>query len=235
MENESGTQTVESINSRISELRQSPPAEIHQQKEYNSKLSTLYEQRGGLTDATASAVKESNANTAGTGNKTLGEIDGRIDAIRRDPAYNNRFENGAEKKALKKELEQLYQQRGELDDGKFNIKKKETMNSNMGNLTEQAQLELDQLKGLGMDVSDEDLSNITQHEVDGYKRVRQIEQGDFKNLSAPMSKAAKDAGYSTPEVFALRGFLATRFSGNNNLKKKILRVISEDIYNSKGA
>ena len=231
---ESGA-TVEGINAQISDLRASRPAEQHQQKEYNSKLNSLYEQRGGLTDAAAaaaSAVKESNANTAGTGNKTLGEIDGRIDAIRRDPAYNNRFENGAEKKALKKELEQLYQQRGELDDGKFNIKKKETMNSNMGNLHDQAQRELNKLSELGVDISQKDISDMTPERLSGIVHLRLIEEGNFSELSSRLATAGRRAGYPGDEMNAIRGFVNTEFSGDNNLKKKILRIIAEDIYSA---
>ena len=234
--------SVESINTQIAELRETSPTEQFrsgtvEQKQHTEKLTALYKQKQEITsEATANANAVSESNSSLTGNLSLKEIDQRIGEIRNNPAYNDKLKGGAEKRELHNELNELYQQRQEVDDGKGNRADRTFLKpENVGNLTAQARAELKHLESLGMDISNEDIGNITQAEVDGYKRVRQIEQGDFKGLSGHMTKSAKDAGYSMPEVLALKGFLATKFSGTNDLKKKILRVISEDIYFSMGA
>ena len=227
-------QTVENINSQITDLRQSQSVDEYrsgtfEQKKYQEKKAALYAQRRELTNATiTNATSESNL--------SLSEIDDKISEVRSNPAYGDTLRNGTlEKKELKTKMDDLYRQRRDVTDGDFSRADDASMNpDNMGNLTSQARSELEQLAELGMDVSGEDISDITQHDVDGYRRVRLIEQSDFKELSNSMPKAARAAGYSIPEVSALKGFLAAKFDGTNGLKRKILRVISEDIYNSKG-
>lgn len=226
-------QTVESINSQITDLRQAqPPNEYKagtiEQSQFQEKKKALYAQRRELTN-------KAQSDEAQSGGRTIDQINERIESIRNNPIYNDSLRNGTvEKNQLHTEMTELYQQRQSLKGDQ--APPVSLSPDNPGSLIEQARQELEQLQALGLDISNEDIENdMTQDKVDAYRRVVQIESGDFENLSSPMSKAARMAGYSTPEVLAPKGFLATKFEGTNDLKKKILRLISEDIYNSKGA
>ena len=230
--------TVESIDSQIKELRSNPAyyneyrRGTAEQKELHGKVHELYAKKRELTNS-------GEADTIGNkGAMTVEDIDSQIDELRSNPAYNDRFRHGTkEQKALHAKAKELYAMKRELagTDTNGNVRHRSLDPNNIGDLKQQAEAELELLREMGIDTSGEDISEVGQAEVDGYRRIRLIEQGDFDGLSPVMVKSARRAGYGLLEIAALRGFLRTKFEGNNGLKKKILRLISEDIYSAKGA
>jgi hypothetical protein len=234
MENEEHP-TVESIDAEIAELRQSQPANKFrhgtiEQKQYQAKKRALYQQKRDITNAENATNSEPEP-----GGPTLETLDRKIKELKADRAYSHPYEypdSQARHRDLKSKVHSLYQQRQRLLDAGHNSADQSINSTQTGSLNEQARAELELLQELGIDTTGEDISEVSQAEVSGYRRVRLIEQGNFDELSRTMPGAARKAGYGVLEVTALRGFLRTKFAGNNDLKKKILRIISEDIYGS---
>ncbi len=171
------------------------------------------------------------------------EVDSQIAEIRKNPAYiGTEFVHGTiEQKALDVKIKGLYSRKNQLAgnvadvvkavDGNTSVKETPFDPNKRGDdLQTRGQAVLDELEGLGVDVSEESAEGMTDERLEGLRQISLIKQGDFKTVAPMLSRAAIKAGLPADDVAMIRKILP-QFRDKD--AAPIVEAIANYIYNKR--